>query len=87
MIGVQYLTVTGDSQLLSEKLPFYPNTDSTLPPNITGTTVLDHLRAAYYHLQNVIGKGPHGLLRIQGTLPPLWMREPRTCILTTLARG
>jgi hypothetical protein len=49
---------------LNHSLPFYPASDSTLPPYANGTTVLDHVRSAYYHLQNVIGTGPHGLLRI-----------------------
>jgi len=53
----EYLAATQDRGFLDEPLPFYP-----LSKNASGT-FLDHCRAAFHHLQQRVGLGPHGLLR------------------------
>lgn len=61
----EYLAATGDTEFLALRVPFYKaGSTRTLPPGAQGTTVLDHARAAVYHLIERIGKGEHGLIRI-----------------------
>ncbi len=58
----EYLAATGDLGFLDQEVPFHPG--DKLPPGITGKTVLDHVRASFDHLLNVIGTGENGLIRI-----------------------
>lgn len=61
----EYLAATGDTEFLALRVPFYKAGETrTLPPGAQGTTVLDHARAAVYHLIERVGKGDHGLIRI-----------------------
>lgn len=53
----EYLAATRDLPFLSESVPFYPPS-----ANRVGT-VLDHARTAFRHLTDVVGLGPHGLIR------------------------
>ncbi len=59
----EYLAATGDRAWLGAHVPFYP-AGAPNPPGAQGTTVLDHARAAYRHLVDVIGVGDHGLVKI-----------------------
>jgi hypothetical protein len=54
----EYLGATGDLAFLDEKMPYYPI--DALP----GATVWDHLHDAVRYLFDVIGTGPHGLVRL-----------------------
>jgi Glycosyl hydrolase 36 superfamily, catalytic domain/Glycosyltransferase family 36 len=53
----EYLLATRDFGHLDEKAPFYPDT-------VTSSTVLDHISLALDHLENVVGFGENGLLRL-----------------------
>lgn len=53
----EYLAATQDRDFLAEDIPFYP-----LSSNVSGT-FLAHCRAAFLHLEQRVGLGPHGLLR------------------------
>lgn len=53
----EYLGATRDLDFLNESLAFYP------PARGRAGTVLDHLHAAFEHLRDRVGLGPHGLLR------------------------
>jgi hypothetical protein len=55
----EYLSATGDYAFLDEAVPFYP---PHLSPE--GTTVLDHVRKAVWHLLEVTGTGDHGLIKV-----------------------
>ena len=62
----EYMTVTGDwDWFVNASIPFYPKDSSSLPPGAKGYSPLDHVRAAFTHLNNSVGFGPHGLIRIQ----------------------
>lgn len=58
----EYLSATGDSDFLKAEVPFYGG--ESRPPGISGTTVLDHARAAFDHLMNSVGLGENGLIRM-----------------------
>ena len=61
----EYISFTGDTSFLTDtNVPFYPKSSDSLPPGANSTSVLDHIRAAFYHLKNDVGLGPHGLIRI-----------------------
>jgi len=61
----EYLSATGDFGFLKEELPFHPKNETLIrPKGADGWTVLDHLRAAYYHLKDHVGIGEHGLVRL-----------------------
>ncbi len=63
-----------------EEIPYWPKNSTDLPPGAQGYSVLDHLRVAFYHLNNSVGlgmnepkkknfpenflTGEHGLLKI-----------------------
>jgi hypothetical protein len=53
----EYLAATQDLAFLHEPIPFYPRS-----ANVSGT-FLEHCRAAFDHLEQRVGLGPHGLLR------------------------
>lgn len=53
----EYLGATRNLAFLEEDLPFYP------PRNGRTGTVLDHVRAAFHHLETRVRRGEHGLLR------------------------
>ncbi|MCC7537568.1 MAG: hypothetical protein IT379_15200, partial [Deltaproteobacteria bacterium] len=59
---VELLAATGDRAWLDRRVPFYPA--GATPPFGLGDTVLDHLRAAFRHLRDTVGRGPHGLVRV-----------------------
>ena len=54
----EYVEATGDASVLDEPVPYWP-TESV--PGATGWT---HLHDAVRHLFDVVGTGPHGLLRV-----------------------
>ena len=61
----EYLAATGDFGFLDEDVPFYcPSGVPTLPPGAQGITVLDHARAAVYHLIHAVGIGANGLIKV-----------------------
>ncbi len=60
----RYIAFTGDVDFLNESVPFYPSACESVPPGAQGTTVRDHLNAAFVHLTESVGFGPHGLIRI-----------------------
>jgi hypothetical protein len=53
----EYLAATQDRAFLDEAVPFYP------PASQECGTVLEHAQAAFRHLTERVGLGPHGLLR------------------------
>lgn len=53
----EYLAATRDVAFLDEELPFYPHARGRMG------TVLEHVQAAFTHLRDKVGLGPHGLLR------------------------
>lgn len=56
---VEYLAATGDRGFLEDLSSFWPKAEA--PP----VTTLDHARAALRHLMDVVGVGPHGLIRVR----------------------
>jgi hypothetical protein len=58
----EYLAATGDMGFLDTHIPLY-RFDRT-PGTGEAITVLDHIRIAFKHLNEIVGRGPHGLLRI-----------------------
>lgn len=58
----EYIAATGDAAFLDCTVPFYPR-DAPAPFGL-GNTVLDHARAAFRHLRDVVGAGDHGLIKI-----------------------
>lgn len=60
----EYLAATGDRAFLAESVDFHPKGSASLPPGANGKTVLDHVRVAFRHLKDKVGKGDHGLIRI-----------------------
>lgn len=56
---VEYVAATGDRDFLQDRSPYWPK-DMTPP-----ATALDHARAALRHLMDVVGLGPHGLIRVR----------------------
>ncbi len=61
----EYLAATRDFDFLQHEVPFYCGDDEPqLPHAALGSTVLDHIRAAVYHLTQDIGLGQHGLVKI-----------------------
>lgn len=59
----EYLNATRDYAFLDQPMPFYKS-QGILDQPVT-TTVYDHVRTAFDHLVDVIGTGPHNLIRIQ----------------------
>ncbi|MCA9637994.1 MAG: hypothetical protein KC420_18325, partial [Myxococcales bacterium] len=59
----EYLAATGDLALLDESVDFYPR-GSQPPPSAGDDTILGHVRAAFVHLEESVGLGPNGLVRI-----------------------
>ncbi len=58
----EYLSATGDTAFLDASVPFYqPGPPPTL---VHGTTVIDHVRAAFRHLTDCVGIGENGLIRV-----------------------
>ncbi len=55
----EYLLATGDDAFLAERVPYHGEAETS------STTVLDHARMALVHLQNVVGTGAHGLIRLR----------------------
>jgi hypothetical protein len=53
----EYLAATQDLKFLNEAVSFYP------PSSAKTGTVLEHARASFRHLTQLVGLGPHGLLR------------------------
>ena len=53
-----YVGATGDTALLDEKTPYWPK---QARPDATGW---DHVHDAARHLLDVVGMGPHGLVRV-----------------------
>ncbi len=49
--------------LTGADIAFYP--PGSIPPTVAGTTPLDHVRAAFYHLRDTVGVGKHGLVRLR----------------------
>ena len=60
----EYLSVTGDYSFLDEEISYYPLNCSNFPNGANGKSVLDHLKASLYHLQEVVGIGEHGLVKL-----------------------
>jgi len=58
----EYLAATGDLAFLDAQAPFYPR--GTPCPWVEGTTVLDHVRVAVKHLDEGVGIGDSGLIKI-----------------------
>lgn len=54
----EYLAATGDVSVLDELVPFWPKESET-------ASGFEHVRRGVRHLFDVIGTGPHGLLRVQ----------------------
>ncbi len=54
----EYVGATGDVALLDAAVPYWP---VEARPNATG---FDHVRSAVRHLFDVVGTGPHGLVRV-----------------------
>jgi len=61
----EYITATGDLAFLNSSVPFYPKGSYSLPPGAKGLSVLDHIRAAFFHLRDQVGLGEHGLIRVR----------------------
>ncbi len=57
MAVMEYLGATRDLGFLDEVIPFYPRSSGINGP------VRDHLVKALDHLEFMVGKGPHGLIR------------------------
>jgi hypothetical protein len=55
---VEYVGATGDAAFLDERAPFYPRESKPT------ATVWDHVVASVRHLLDVVGRGPHGLVRV-----------------------
>lgn len=55
----EYVGATGDTSLLDEQFEFWP------PGERPAASGFEHARLAVRHLLDVIGTGPHGLLRVQ----------------------
>ncbi|MFH1150759.1 MAG: hypothetical protein V1748_09845 [Actinomycetota bacterium] len=53
----EYVGASGDSVLLSERVPFGPGGGE-------GSTMLERALAAWRHTRDGVGKGPHGMLRV-----------------------
>jgi hypothetical protein len=59
----EYISATGDYDFLEEgSIQFHPKDASDLPPGAAGKTTLDHIRAGWRQLVDVVGTGDHGLL-------------------------
>ena len=54
----EYVGATGDEAFLDAPAPYWPR------DAVPGATVLGHARDAVRHLLDVVGTGPHGLVRI-----------------------
>jgi hypothetical protein len=77
----EYLAATRDFAFLDEVLPFYPTTRGQ------SGTVLEHIEAAFRHLRDGVGLGPHGLLRCgSGDWNDVLLGYSR-CAPLTLLRG
>src|SRR5690606_27198017 len=58
LVGLaEYLSATGDRAFLAERVDFHPR-------GVASGSVLDHVRVAFRHLKDAVGRGPHGLVRI-----------------------
>ena len=58
----EYLAATGDVGFLDQVEPFYPR--GAQPIGLSGSTVLDHVRAAITHLRETVGVGENRLIKI-----------------------
>jgi len=54
----EYLEATGDTSVLDELVPFHPKESET-------ATGFEHVKRGVRHLLDVVGTGPHGLVRVQ----------------------
>ncbi len=54
----EYLEATGDTSLLDELVPFHPKESES-------ASGFEHVRRGVRHLFDVVGTGPHGLIRVQ----------------------
>jgi len=60
-LATEYVLATRDFSFLDEVLPYYE-----VNGEIIEATVYQHLKTAYKHLINVVGLGPHGLIKVKG---------------------
>ncbi|MBA3868064.1 MAG: hypothetical protein H0X30_02835 [Anaerolineae bacterium] len=87
----EYLAATGDMDFLNDDVDFYPS--GVRPFAVPGITTLDHVRAAFKHLAEGIGVGPHGLLRLgdgdwdDSIVIETSIRNPQINRLKTICRG
>lgn len=62
---VEYIAATGDVTFLDQRVDFYPpGAQPSVNGQTLGTTVLDHIRAAFAHLNSDVGLGQNGLIKI-----------------------
>lgn len=54
----EYLEATGDTSILDELVPFHPKESES-------ASGFEHVRRGVRHLLDVVGTGPHGLVRVQ----------------------
>jgi hypothetical protein len=52
--AAEYVLATRDLSFLDKRLPFQLDLGGT-------ASVWDHLKLAYFHMENLVGKGPHGM--------------------------
>jgi len=60
-LATEYVLATRNFSFLDEVLPYYKANGEVMK-----ATVYQHLKTAYNHLINVVGLGPHGLIKVRG---------------------